>query len=81
MLLLEETAALDSRGRSYTQARFLRMADNLLFAADCFGRIAPRHSLGIDSKAADWKRFQRCLAVRHRVTHSKHALPPNFLDT
>lgn len=68
MLLKEVGYKLDERGHVVRQHRFLRLADNVLFAFRMFGHVMDI-DFKPDTKSPRWKAFQDAVRIRNRVTH------------
>ena len=69
-LLREEGYALNAKGEAYTQPRFIRTEDNLVFALRMYMRDLPAE-FEIDRGGRGWQSFLDGLGVRHRVTHPR----------
>lgn len=69
-LLREETYHLDGKGEVVAHPRFLRTADNFLFALKLFIKES-LPDCDVRHDTAGWEAFGKSLKVRHRVTHPK----------
>lgn len=69
-LLKEETFELDNKGDIRSQAKFLRIADNLRFTAKSASKVFNCElNLGIGTR--DWDDFLELIKIRNRITHPK----------